>query len=394
MATTHNSTAPKRGFLDLPGEIRNIIYRILLTKTYAYRQNAYSYAPLHPTILRSNRQIHSEAVKILHGENVWIIAEVSTVNWLLPSQLVPNVSGKDASKIKYPALRINFAVPTTSEVPQSHMTLIMGEESIEIFIRWLWRIPYKVDTYKEFRMSSLHLTLCKTPFHNKSELQLACLKPFRLVCGLRNLTIQGQVEPACVEEILHGAESGFETLAPIQIVAQDYLNKGNKAYFARKSRTAVDQFVNGAEFLNHVSFWKLSKNATHSHTHFHTLAPMIDVMVLRCAMGFLACGSYKKAKMLGQGLLKSPNLPKKGRVQATLCTARAHRALGEGEDESRLFEEALKADDRKSIVLYALVRLFPSATPELMRLMVEQHRKCKRGEAIDIDAIRTIWETA
>ncbi len=394
MATTHDSTASERGFLDLPGEIRNIIYRMLLTKTYAYQQNTFIYAPLHPTILRSNRQIHSEAVDILHGENIWIIAKISTVNWPLTSQLVPNVSRKDASKIKFPSLRINFAVPTTSEVPQSHMTLIMGEESIELFIRWLWRMSYRVDTYKEFRTSSLNLTLRETPFHNKSELQSTCLKPFGLVCGLRNLTVQGRFEPACVEEILHRAEHGFKTLAPIQIVAQDYLDKGNKAYFARKPRTAVGQFVNGAEFLNHVSFWNQSKNATHFHTHLNPLALMIDVMVLRCAIGFLACGSYKKAKRLGQGLLNSPTLPQRARVHATLCTARAHRALGEGEDESRLFEEALKAGDGKFIVLDALAGLFPSAALEPAMLMVEQYRKCERGEAIDIDAIRTVWETA
>ncbi|RFU31534.1 hypothetical protein B7463_g4819, partial [Scytalidium lignicola] len=74
------------GFLDLPLEIRDQIYRLLFLKD----------APIYPSLsraeisestafLRTNRQIYAEAVAILYGQNVFLIR--STPAWKAPEFL-------------------------------------------------------------------------------------------------------------------------------------------------------------------------------------------------------------------------------------------------------------------------------------------------------------------
>lgn len=395
MVTTHISTPPKPGLLTIPGEIRNTIYRMLLTNTYAHQQDTNTYAPLHPAILRANRQIHTEAVNILHGENIWIIAKISAYNQPRIPATRLNVSKNDtAGNIKYPALHIELAEPIIMEAPLQHLTTIMGEESLDYFLLILWTYSIHTRTREYFKASSLNLTLCETPFHTKSKLQSTCLEPFGLVYGLRNLTIQGQVEPACVEKILHRAESGFKALTQVQNVSRAYQDKGDKAYFAGELRIALDQYNLGKFFLWHVFFLRM-KEAPHQPflpTDIDTLKAAIRETDSYRMRATLALGHYESARKNGRLMLRQRKLPNQARVHLTLCTARAHRALGEKEEESQLFEKALNAAGDKSVFLRALAGLFPNAATEQVGLLDEQHSKLQSGEAIDFDVIRAFWE--
>jgi hypothetical protein len=62
-------------FLDLPGEIRNEIYILLLViprKTYIAPVFDCKPNPIHPQILSACREIHNEALQILYGLNTFI----------------------------------------------------------------------------------------------------------------------------------------------------------------------------------------------------------------------------------------------------------------------------------------------------------------------------------
>ena len=375
---------------------------MLLTTPYAYQQNTGEYAPLHPAILQTNRRIHAEAVNILHGGNIWIIAKISagvpeiSAGVLPPPHIarMPIISKKHAGKIKHPALHIKFFTPSFltpigAETARSHVTLIMGEESIEPFLGNLWRMSTRKDTAEKFKASSLTLTLCETPFHTKSKLQSTCLQPFGLVYGLRKFTIQGQVEPACAEEILYRARSGLKDTAEIQNISQAYLEKGNAASLAGEPWRALDQQAYGTAFLTHVI---LLQEAIFATADFIMLRATSKLMNIRWPKVLLACDLYEDAKKAGEILLKSRSLTIQERLYLRLCTARAHRALGEGDDDLRLFNEALDTDGDKSTVLVALAELFSNAAPEHARLLMEQRGKVQRGETVDRDAIRAFWE--
>ncbi len=400
----------------MPGEIRNAIYRILLIKTYAWQQKTRACSPLYPAILRANRQIYEEAVNILHGENIWIIAEINACYWPRFAAIMPKVSRKDPGNIKHPALHIKFATLIPSEAPQQHVTFIMGGAILWYFILVLWRLSKDSRTKDAFGASSLELTLCETPFHTTSGLQSICLRPFGLVYGLRSLVIHGKVEPACVEELLHRAASPSKDAAQIQDVLRGYLDKGDKAYLAGEWRSALAYYVRASKLLWHMAFRPEEaayQDFTLADNYIFTKALL--VIASRTARASMALGDYKGVKKLGGSVLKDRSLAdvvsifedasttqddglrpmfllKQAQVHLGLYVARAHRALGEKEDESRLLEEAFNAENDKSTLLTALGELFPNAAPEQTEFLVEQQAKLQRGEAISLDAIRAFWE--
>ena len=194
----------------------------------------------------------------------------------------------------------------------------------------------KDDTMEKFKASSLHLTLFETPYHTKSKLQSTCLQPFGLIHGLRKLTIQGQVESACAEEILYRAEKGFKDVAQVQNVSQVYLDKGDEACFTGTLGRALSQYRYGKAFLEHVLFLRL-RETTFAKAVIYTLKATIEVMNVHWARASLAYGRYEDAKEMGEYILKSDSLPNQARVHMRLCTARVYRALGELDDELRLF---------------------------------------------------------
>lgn len=60
-------------FLDLPGEIRNYIYELLLLVPSPSTPRALgSDPPLHPQILAVCRQLHREAAEVLYGKNTFL----------------------------------------------------------------------------------------------------------------------------------------------------------------------------------------------------------------------------------------------------------------------------------------------------------------------------------
>lgn len=75
-------------FMELPREIRDMIYRELLLDTHpliSHLRRASRFdagTRPYPAILRTNKQIHDEAAAVFYGENTWFsAAPVSTFTW-------------------------------------------------------------------------------------------------------------------------------------------------------------------------------------------------------------------------------------------------------------------------------------------------------------------------
>ena len=367
---------------------------MLLTNEYVNQSQRAVLSSLHPNLLRVNRQIYREAVDILHGENIWIIAHVPAQ--LLPMIHIPRRFKKDPSYIKYPALHINLASPGATEA----MTLIMGDQGIEDFLRFLWEMSWDPKTRTEFKMSSLNLSLCDTPFHTKPKLQSKCLIPFGSVYGLRDLTIQGQVEPGCIEEILHHASSDYKDVARVQRVSQAFIDRAEEAYTAEEFFRAFDLYVHSHNFVRHVVS-QIHQDATQPvlHADFVEILEKDDLTWRLIAKADLAINRYEEVKKIGYASFNAfrpprpPLPPVHTRVNLRLWIARAHRALGERHDELRMFEEAFNAISNKSTFLAALAELFPKTTTEQAKLLAEQQAKQQRGEIIDLEVVRAFWET-
>lgn len=396
MATTEASTTLNSRFMTLPGELRNIIYRMLMTNRYAYREDLLKYGPLHIAILRCNRQVHREAMQILHGENIWIIAKVDARHWPSGLGVMRHLSRKGTDAIQYPALRIDLSMPLAENAPpQEHITLLMAETSIPIFIQHLWRISYDENTEQDFRTMSLSLSLCETPFHAKSKLQSRCLEPFGRIHGLQNLSIRGQVDPACVEKIMAYNESGQKDMLQILHHTNVSIERGSEAYFAGESMIASIRYTYGADYLKHLLALRPGEAQTAgARTKDNDFLTMLlfkfDLHIIRAS---LQMGEYVDVLSTGASMLTDPLLPIDVGVHVRLCVARAHGALDEREQESRLFDEALDAMSDKSTFMEALASLIVHPPIHSSDILLGEASKARRGEAINLDIIKMFWKT-
>ena len=311
---------------------------------------------------------------------------------------VPKASRKGAGNIKYPALSVESALPITAGASHSYLAKITGEDGIDDLLQTLWTSYAKIaenHTELNVKAPSLHLTLFETPFHTKSKLQSICLEPFRLVPGSQKLTIHGQVDPACIKKILHRATSGLNDITQILEVSQAYLDRGDNEYFAGEPRRACAQYDYGVKFLQYMYTEVNAPGRAPPTTVLLSFLRTMHTMVIRSARAYLALGDHECAIKIGTPLVhlrRLRYLSNEARVHATLCTARAHRALGDGHGESSLFEQALNFSRDGTVFLTALAELFPSAASEQAALLVEQHRRLQSGEDIDLDVIRAYWE--
>lgn len=89
-------------FLDLPGEIRNLIYRYALVLEGPITTN-FRPSELALNLLRANKQIHDEARSILHSQNTFNFFHLLTY---LPLSFLQRIGPENAKWIE--SLEINF----------------------------------------------------------------------------------------------------------------------------------------------------------------------------------------------------------------------------------------------------------------------------------------------
>ena len=67
----------KLNLLNIHVEIRNEIYRMVLTTQYAFHPDRNGFGRVKTALLCVNRKIHTEATDVLQGPNVWIVARIN-----------------------------------------------------------------------------------------------------------------------------------------------------------------------------------------------------------------------------------------------------------------------------------------------------------------------------
>ena len=127
-----SSSSSRPSLLTLPGEIRDIVYRMLLTTPYTYEEiesefDRYGSYTFHPTILRTCKQIHREATGVLYLGNTWIVIHAREIDlpktypiesfWNEPRMTLPLIWTRDA---KTDAERLDYS----SKFPGYSLTLL------------------------------------------------------------------------------------------------------------------------------------------------------------------------------------------------------------------------------------------------------------------------------
>ena len=372
MATTYVPTSPNPGVLALPGEIRNEIYRMLLTTRYTFPNDPYETSiSLHPAILSVNRQINQEATNVLHGDNFWIIAQINVRQWPKSNAFIPFVSRKDPSHIKYPALHVKLDLPRET-MPTESTTLIMGVESLPFLLHELRRRSISGDIADDLKAAGLTLRLYSSPFHSQQKLRSTCLEPFTLVRGFGKYSVIGKPDQTShLEDMISRAISPFKDTGVVKGIAMDYLAQGDEAYSQGKWFMAHAYYSFGKSFLRHAGESLLAYRRTQGH--YSHVQRVRDDFEMETARGVLMAhhmrplmvkGKHKLIIRAGEhSLLGPPFLPKVEQVGVMLCRALSCASVGDEKEWQASIMGACKLE----VTMHDFVQMVLSVCPEPLR---------------------------
>jgi hypothetical protein len=145
-------TVPPFPFLRLPREIRDCIYRHLLSARLTYTNDypsgdhdwPFKFAP---AILQANKQVSSEASQVLYGENDFVVLRVATHTEKYSSLdgFAHFVPAPSPNQMPQPVLEITI---TEQEVgPLALRTFIFTLGEFPYFIKHLWNKAQICDFY-------------------------------------------------------------------------------------------------------------------------------------------------------------------------------------------------------------------------------------------------------
>jgi hypothetical protein len=159
--------APKSGFLSVSLEIRDMIYKLLLTTAHCtdvHPTRRIVKLRLHTAILFVNKQISAESARVLRDENHFIIFSIHTID---PTQTllleIPKFRWLPDDKLKNPLLRVVVdAADETIRGEQTH-TCITTPDGLQSIIGTIWGIARyqcpSIDIGRKFHHADLKVSL-------------------------------------------------------------------------------------------------------------------------------------------------------------------------------------------------------------------------------------------
>ena len=377
MATSCVAASPKPYLLAIPGEIRNEIYRMLLTTRYNFpRDVSRSSLSLYPSILRVNRQINQEATNVLHGDNLWITAQINVPEWAESGVVVPFISRKDPSHVKFPALHVEVDLPRETTAA-GLTTLIMGVESLPFFLYRLRRSS-SLRTSEHLRTADLTLRIYRSPFYSQQKINSKCLEPFTLVRGFGKYSVMSEPNTVSTweyEEMISRASSPVKDVGLIKDITRHYLAQGDDECSLGNYIMAYYHYRIGSAFVKDAGASLFSYRRTQtqlSHTQqarnmfdIETAQGVLTAHYLRPLMAMRQHDLFKKAA--GSSSAPGPRLLTKVElVGVDICKAIVYRRLGDREEARSSTVSACKRGVTKHEFVQVLLTVCPKPLREYM----------------------------
>ncbi|MCJ1451514.1 hypothetical protein MMC28_001852 [Mycoblastus sanguinarius] len=387
--------SPKPTLSNIPGEIRNEIYHMLLTTRYTFHEKKMRF-DLQPAILQVNKQIHAEAKSVLHGDNLWILFEIKEPEWSifeedteLPFKL-PVVSKriKIASHIKAPALRIHFYPPDkisriypglNVKTVKPLNTFLLAEESIPFLVEMLWDMADRRGYTRFFRRSMLSLELGTSLFYPRSNLQTRCLDLFTLVRGLRKVTLEGDVDPEYGENFLKQVNSEFHSVSAILKVSNRFFFDENSSQSTRDSLKSLRRLHMGNTFLIHAKAslkrHKKARGLSLLEADYSLFNEYHATSTNRLAKLAIKIGCYDIAKGLADCILidgQPGRVTGVELVKAMVYCSAAHAHLGEEEMAEQWLRRAVALREHDALVFNEVLDILPVSMHKSLNAIKQQ----------------------
>ena len=312
--------------LVLPGEIRNQIWRMLLTTNYAFNEptseGEQARYELAPALLRVNRQVHQETYHILREENMWITVCITMprtpIRYMSESRNFPVVSRNILTEpnvmkeyylgMESHALNVFLSPKHVVRYPYCKFhTMIMGPESLPYLMQFLFAMGYTNRFVPSPPTKEIELYVGYPACFSRSKLQRELVEPFRAVRGFGKIFINGNVDEDLADSLYIQMRQPFRSDTEILEFSHAYLEKGDAAAAAGRTKAANFYYEHGSDFTFFAGQSYLDRQTPRRIHHVYqspSIASMLTTFDIRWAKTLLKLRCYADVQRLVSSVLR------------------------------------------------------------------------------------------
>ena len=349
--STSMDTISKAGLMTIPGEIRNEIWRMLVTTSYAFKEpsseaDREAHYQLHPAILRVNRRIYHETRGILREGNMWIFLRIAVpkepICYVDETAQLPVVSlsdsneGLNETRKYYPDMDAHAldVVLYPEHISQNdnynYQIMIMGPESMPYFLQLLFAMVYIHRSVQTPPRTMMEMHVGSPACFTGSRLQKEILEPFSAVRGFQTIKIKGNVDENLACSMMVKMGSNWECTTEILDLSETFLKRGDAAAAAGLAKAASFHYEQGSRFTFFAGQSYIDKfdvQADHVYNSIR-IASMLNAFDVRLAKVLLKLRCY--ADVLYLWFRQDRSRPTATeQFQLSLCSALACLGLAE-----------------------------------------------------------------
>ena len=319
--STTIKTTNKPRLLSIPGEIRNKIWRMLLTTKYAFKEptsegDREAHYELQPNILRVNRQIYHETLAIFREENMWIFICIALpkkpIHFIHQTARLPVVSKAElieSDEAKNCYLGMDSHALNICLEPEycdcffglDLRVMIMGPESLPYLLQSLFPILYTHRSFPHTPIRRIEMCVGRSVYFTRSRPQREILEPFLAARGFHWVLTSDNIDRSFNYIMGHQFEDDTELLD----FSDAYLKKGDVAAAAGLIKTASFYYEQGSDFTFYAGQSYLDTYKPQiEHVYVHIgIASMLTAFDINWAKTLLKLRCYADVQCLAASVL-------------------------------------------------------------------------------------------
>lgn len=373
-----SQAATRSPFLELPGEIRELIYHAVF-RSYDNKHDSgggYKHYKFDLSLMRVNQQIYYESRKVFRHNNIFVSIETpwpEAQEHIRKDGYVPIlITDEQAARFKNQHLSVVIDAPRYYAFQEARKFIILVDDLPVFTEMWFYS-----DLTHPGLNTNLRLTLklqdpYPLPFESRpipKALQQKLLEPFGIVKGLHEVRVEGEHYPSVEKVMRDGMDIPYKSAEECLEEAAKFKDEGNEALKAKKFKEAI-QLYERAFLAIHIvcegrrrSVWadeyfhRELQSGPNKGQHGQMIRLVLRVrLVANIVHAYLQMHDYEEARFWGKRSIdlmydpldvendgSVPNFvaaPEMGKIYYR--TAMAYKALGDKIEAKRLLKFAVK----------------------------------------------------
>ena len=369
---------PRSLFLELPGEIRELIYHHVF-RSYANKHDSgggYKHYKFDLSLMRVNQQIYYESRKVFRQNNVFVSIETP---WPEAQERVRKdgyvpilITDEQATRFKSQHLTVVIDAPRYQPIEKARKFIILVDDLPVFTEMWFYSDLTHPGLNQNLRLTLKLQDPYPVPFESRpipKALQKRLLEPFGIVKGLHEVRVEGDHYPSVEKAMRDGMETPYKTAEECLEEAAKLKDEGNEALKNKKYKEAIALYERAFLAIHIVcegrrrSVWadeyfhRELQSGPNKGQHGQMIRLVLRVrLVANIVHAYLQMHDYEEAKFWGKrsiDLMYDPldvendgpipdfvAAPEMGKIYYR--TAMAYKALGDKDEARRLLKFAAK----------------------------------------------------